>query len=70
MTNKQKVLQLKRRMQQSPTASKYFTKRAALAAENSPESRKAAKSMTTQYHGSHLTNAGLYWQPKSIRSAS
>jgi hypothetical protein len=67
MTSKQKVIQLKKRLQQNKSASSFFVMKEALRLEGSPESRKASKALNVQYHGPRYTSPqGFYFPNKSI----
>lgn len=47
---------------------RYFVVKAALAAENTPEARKAAKKLSDRWEH-RGGNTGLYWQPNGAISA-
>lgn len=63
-----KARALREQLKRYKKSAKHFTVKAALAAENTPESRKQSRAMNDQ-HYNRFTSPGLYWQPKGAISA-
>jgi hypothetical protein len=58
------IQMMKKRLRQNKRAARYFATRLALCLEGTPESRKAAKAMITQFHGNRFPHPGEYFQPR------
>ncbi len=66
MTNKLRLIQMRKRLTQNRKAFSFFATKEALRLEGSPESRKASKAMNVQYHGSRFSNAGDFFVNKPL----
>jgi hypothetical protein len=60
--------ELRSQFQRYTKEARYFVVKAALAAENTPEARKAAKKLSDRWEN-RGGSTGLYWQPKGALSA-
>lgn len=64
-----KAAELRSQFQRFAKDARHFVVSAALAAENTPESRKAKRALANIHMGNKLAKPGLYWQPSGALTA-
>lgn len=68
-SGKARATELRQQLSRYRKSARYFVVKVALAAENTPESRKAARKLSEVHVGNKLPHPGAYWAPHGAITA-